>query len=130
MAADFIAMNLDHTIKLMRDYLKVHQAELLIRNASDFAAVTSTLFNEYKRNNKLVRWLWSIGEAFTLIHPLPLSASNQALIDKLADINQARAFKLLEIHLERRELFCRSTYRTYNSDFDCWLDQQTIFANV
>lgn len=129
MVLDYVALNIDATVTVMKEFVQTHQDKLLIRNYTEFASVAALLACEYSRLN-VWRWLWLIGEAFTTIYPLPLSSSDEKLVDQLEKLNELRYYRKLEINLERRELSCLKSGRVFSSGFDCWMESSPLAAKL
>lgn len=129
MVLDYVALNVDATVSLMKDFITTHQDKLLIRNYSDFASTTALLSCEYARRN-IWRWLWMVGEAFTVVYPLPLSPGDQKLSTQIESLNEHRYYRKLEIDLERRELYCNTSGAIIKSSFDCWLEVSPLAAKL
>jgi hypothetical protein len=129
MVLDYVALNIDATVTVMKEFITTHQDRLLIRNYADFASVTALMSCEYSRLN-VWRWLWMIGQAFTTIYPLPLSGGDEKLIEQLEKLNEFHYYRKMEINIERRELQCVTTGRVFKSGFDCWMERSPLAAKL
>lgn len=128
MTLDYVGLNIEHTIILMKDFLNAH-SELLVRNSSDLASVTAIISSQYARFN-LFHYLWLIGQSFTSCYPMPLAPYDAGLVDQVAELNKDRPLQRIEINLERRELICQTTGRVFTNSFDCFLSTSPLATTI